>query len=85
MRHCRRFDNGQQFDASWDRNQPFPVQIGTGSVIPGWDEGLIGMKVCGERELVIPPSLAYGPTGTSDGTIKPNETLVFVVDVMSIG
>jgi peptidylprolyl isomerase len=78
------YTDGTQFDASWDRNQALPLQIGVGGVIPGWDQGLIGMKVCGERELIIPSALAYGTQGSSDGSIKPGETLVFVVDLVSI-
>jgi peptidylprolyl isomerase len=73
----------QQFDASWDRGQPFQFQLGTGQVIPGWDQGLIGMKVGGRRQLVIPPALGYGDQGAGS-SIKPNETLVFVVDLVSI-
>jgi peptidylprolyl isomerase len=78
------FDGGKAFDNSYDRGQPFPFQLGGGQVIPGWDRGLVGMKVGGRRELTIPPNLAYGPQGQPP-TIKPNETLVFVVDLLSIG
>ena len=78
------FQGGKMFDNSYDRGQPFPFQLGGGQVIPGWDRGLVGMKVGGRRELTIPPSLAYGPQGQPP-TIKPNETLVFVVDLLSIG
>jgi peptidylprolyl isomerase len=78
------FADGKPFDNSYDRGQPFPFQLGGGQVIPGWDQGLVGMKVGGRRELVIPPSLAYGPQGQPP-VIKPNETLVFVVDLLSIG
>jgi peptidylprolyl isomerase len=78
------FAGGKPFDNSYDRGQPFPFQLGGGQVIPGWDQGLVGMKVGGRRELVIPPSLAYGPSGQPP-VIKPNETLVFVVDLLSIG
>jgi peptidylprolyl isomerase len=78
------FANGKPFDNSYDRGQPFPFQLGGGQVIPGWDRGLVGMKVGGRRELTIPPTLAYGPQGQPP-TIKPNETLVFVVDLLSIG
>jgi peptidylprolyl isomerase len=78
------YANGKPFDNSYDRGQPFPFQLGGGQVIPGWDQGLVGMKVGGRRELVIPPSLAYGPQGQPP-VIKPNETLVFVVDLLSIG
>ena len=75
------WSNGQQFDASWDRGaEPFPLQLGAGMVIPGWDEGLIGLRKGGRRLLVIPPEMGYGAQGTPDGSIAPNETLVFVVD-----
>lgn len=78
------WSNGQQFDASWDRGaQPFPLQLGAGMVIPGWDQGLIGLRKGGRRLLVIPPEMGYGPQGTPDGSIAPNETLVFVVDRVS--
>jgi peptidylprolyl isomerase len=76
------FSDKQQFDASWDRGQPFPFVLGTGQVIPGWDQGIAGMKVCGRRMLVIPPELGYGAAGNPP--IKPNETLVFVVDLVSV-
>jgi len=75
--------NGRQFDASWDRGEPFSFQLGSGGVIQGWDEGVKGMKVGGRRQLVIPPDLAYGPDG-SPPTIGPNETLVFVIDLLSV-
>jgi peptidylprolyl isomerase len=78
------FKGGKAFDNSYDRGQPFPFQLGGGQVIPGWDNGLVGMKVGGRRELIIPPSQAYGPQGQPP-TIQPNETLVFVVDLLSIG
>jgi peptidylprolyl isomerase len=75
------WSNGQQFDASWDRGaEPFPLQLGAGMVIPGWDQGLVGLRKGGRRLLVIPPEMGYGAQGTPDGSIAPNETLVFVVD-----
>ena len=77
------FKTGEQFDASWDRGQPFQFQLGAQSVIPGWDQGVAGMKVGGRRELVIPPDLAYGPQGQPPA-IAPNATLVFVVDLVSV-
>lgn len=77
------FDDGKQFDASWDSGQPFPFQLGAGNVIPGWDEGVVGMKVGGRRELIIPPDLAYGAQG-SPPAIKPDSTLVFVVDLLDV-
>jgi peptidylprolyl isomerase len=75
------WSTGQQFDASWDRNEPFSFPLGQGQVIPGWDQGVAGMKPGGRRELVIPPDLAYGPSG-SPPAIGPNETLVFVIDLI---
>ena len=72
---------GKVFDASYPRKQPFSFPLGQGQVIKGWDEGLVGMHVGGQRELVIPASLGYGATGS--GAIKGNETLIFVVDLVS--
>jgi peptidylprolyl isomerase len=77
------FSNGKTFDASWNRNQTFPFQLGVGAVIKGWDEGLAGMKVGGRRMLVIPSDLAYGKTG-SPPTIPANAALVFVVDLLKV-
>ena len=77
------FKNGRQFDASWDRGEPFSFQLGAGQVIPGWDQGVEGMKVGGRRQLVIPPELAYGKQG-SPPAIGPNETLVFVIDLLGV-
>ncbi|KAA5831927.1 FKBP-type peptidyl-prolyl cis-trans isomerase [Saccharopolyspora hirsuta] len=72
---------GKQFDASWDRGQPLRIQLGAGQVIPGWDQGLQGMRVGGRRQLIIPPGLAYGDRGAG-GVIAPGETLVFVCDLV---
>ncbi len=77
------YKNGKEFDSSWSRNQPFTTPLTTGSVIPGWVQGIPGMKVGGRRELIIPASLAYGKKG-SGSTIPPNSPLVFVVDLLSI-
>jgi peptidylprolyl isomerase len=77
------YSTGEQFDASWDRGQPFQFQLGAQMVIPGWDQGVAGMKVGGRRELTIPPNLAYGPQGQPPA-IGPNETLVFVIDLVSV-
>ncbi|MFC3450415.1 FKBP-type peptidyl-prolyl cis-trans isomerase [Amycolatopsis speibonae] len=74
---------GDQFDASWDRGEPLRFGLGRGQVIPGWDQGVAGMKVGGRRQLVIPPHLAYGERGAG-GVIKPNETLIFVVDLVGV-
>jgi len=75
------YKTAKQFDASWDAGRPFPFVLGQGGVIAGWDQGLQGMKVGGRRLLIIPPDLAYGAQG--EGTIGPNETLVFVVDLLN--
>jgi peptidylprolyl isomerase len=77
------YEDGKQFDASWDNGQPFTFQLGGGQVIPGWDQGIEGMKVGGRRELIVPPDLGYGEQG-SPPAIKPNETLVFVVDLLDV-
>jgi len=77
------FASGEQFDASWDRNEPFRFPLGGGRVIAGWDKGVAGMKVGGRRQLVIPPHLAYGDRGAG-GAIKPGETLIFVVDLLGV-
>jgi peptidylprolyl isomerase len=77
------YDSEEEFDSSWSRNEPFPFQLGAGQVIPGWDQGVAGMKVGGRRELIIPANLAYGPEG-SPPVIGPNETLIFVVDLLAV-
>jgi peptidylprolyl isomerase len=77
------FASGEQFDASWDRGEPFRFPLGGGRVIAGWDKGVAGMKVGGRRQLVIPPHLAYGDRGAG-GAIKPGETLIFVVDLLGV-
>jgi peptidylprolyl isomerase len=78
------FSNGLEFDSSWDSGQAFPVQLGAGTVIAGWDKGLVGIKKGGRRMLTIPPEMGYGADGYPPD-IPPNETLVFVVDAVSIG
>jgi peptidylprolyl isomerase len=75
------YKGGKVFDASWKRNEPFTFTLGKGQVIPGWDQGVAGMKVGGRRELVIPAPLAYGAKG-SPPTIPANAPLVFVVDLL---
>jgi peptidylprolyl isomerase len=75
------YSTGEEFDSSWDRDAEFPFALGTGAVIPGWDEGVVGMKEGGRRELVIPADKAYGDTG-SPPSIGPGETLVFVIDLI---
>ena len=77
------WSTGKQFDASWDRGQPFSFGLGQGMVISGWDQGVAGMKVGGRRRLTIPPALGYGSRGAG-GAIGPNETLVFVVDLLGV-
>jgi peptidylprolyl isomerase len=77
------YKTGKEFDASWDRGEPFSFLLGAGEVIQGWDQGVEGMKVGGRRELIIPPNLAYGSVGAPP-TIGPNETLVFVVDLLAV-
>jgi peptidylprolyl isomerase len=76
------YHGGKVFDASWKRNEPFPFTLGKGQVIPGWEQGVAGMKVGGRRELIIPAPLAYGAKG-SPPAIPPNAPLVFVVDLLS--
>jgi peptidylprolyl isomerase len=77
------FSSGEEFDASWNRGQPFEFKLGQGQVIPGWDEGVQGMKVGGRRKLTIPSAMAYGARGAG-GAIKPHEPLIFVVDLLSV-
>lgn len=78
------YDSGEQFDASWDGAGPFSFRLGAGSVIPGWDQGVAGMREGGRRQLVIPPDLAYGAAGFPP-VIGPDATLVFVVDLIKVG
>ncbi|HUF32123.1 MAG TPA: FKBP-type peptidyl-prolyl cis-trans isomerase [Acidimicrobiales bacterium] len=77
------FSTGEEFDSSWNRGQVFPFELGAGRVIRGWDEGLEGMRVGGRRQLIIPSDLAYGAQG-SPPAIGPEETLIFVVDLVGI-
>jgi peptidylprolyl isomerase len=77
------FSTGEEFDASWNTGQPFPFPLGGGQVIDGWDRGIVGMKPGGRRMLTIPPELAYGAQGFPPA-IGPNETLVFVVDLLEV-
>jgi len=78
------WSTGEQFDASWDRMEPFQFGLGRRQVIQGWDDGVQGMKVGGRRRLTIPPEMGYGAAGAG-GVIGPNETLVFVVDLLAVG
>jgi cyclophilin family peptidyl-prolyl cis-trans isomerase len=79
-----RSEDGTEFDNSYDRGQPYTLTLGEGSVIKGWDEGLIGVKAGGRRQLDIPAALAYGDQGAGGGVIKPGDALSFVIDVVSI-
>lgn len=74
--------DGTKFDNSYDRGEPYETQIGVGSVIKGWDLGVVGMKVGGKRKLTIPPSLGYGEMGS--GQIPPNATLIFELELVDI-
>jgi peptidylprolyl isomerase len=78
------FKNGKQFDTSWGKGQPFSFTLGQGQVIPGWDQGVLGMKVGGRRKLIVPAALAYGAQG-SPPKIGPNAALIFDVDLKKIG
>jgi peptidylprolyl isomerase len=77
------YKTGKEFDSSWSRSEPFSFTLGAGEVIPGWDQGIEGMKVGGRRELIIPPELGYGTAGAPPA-IPPNETLIFVVDLEAV-
>ena len=79
------FSTGEEFDASWNRGEPFTFTVGEGGVIKGWDRGVPGMKVGGRRKLTIPSAMAYGARGAGGGVIRPHEPLVFVVDLLSVG
>jgi peptidylprolyl isomerase len=77
------YSTGEEFDASWNRGEPFAFPLGAGQVIAGWDRGVQGMKVGGRRRLVIPAELGYGDRGAG-GAIAPGETLIFVVDLLDL-
>ncbi|MDH3295961.1 MAG: FKBP-type peptidyl-prolyl cis-trans isomerase, partial [Acidimicrobiia bacterium] len=78
------WSTGQEFDASWNRGAPLAFTLGVGQVIAGWDQGVSGMRVGGRRTITIPPDLGYGAAGAG-GVIAANETLIFTVDLRSVG
>ena len=77
------WSTGEQFDASWDRGDTFKFGLGKGQVIQGWDQGVAGMRVGGRRRITIPPDMGYGKRGAG-GVIGPDETLIFVVDLVGV-
>lgn len=77
------YSGGEEFDASWNRGEPLGFTVGVGQVIQGWDQGLLGMKVGGRRRLEIPSELAYGSRGAG-AVIGPDESLIFVVDLLDV-
>ena len=84
VHYTGKLKDGTKFDSSYDRNRPIQFVLGAHQVIPGWDEGITGMRVGEKRQLIIPPDLAYGANGTPDGTIPPNATLYFDVELMRV-
>ena len=76
--------SGKKFDSSYDRGIPFSFQLGTGGVIKGWDQGILGMKIGGKRKLVIPPDLAYGNQEMGNGVIPANSTLIFEIELLDV-
>jgi len=82
IHYIGRFTNGQVFDNSYDRGAPYTFVLGTGAVIVGVDQGVVGMKVGGKRRLTIPPNLAYGSSGS--GSIPGNATLIFEIDLIAV-
>jgi FKBP-type peptidyl-prolyl cis-trans isomerase len=78
------FEDGKEFDNSYKKKNPLEFKLGAGAVIPGWDMGVQGMRVGGKRKLTIPPELGYGPRGSTEGTIPPNATLHFEVELLAV-
>ena len=76
--------NGTTFDSSYSRGELFSFTLGRNTVIRGWEQGILGMKVGGKRKLTIPPDLAYGEQGAGNGAIPPNSTLVFEVELLEV-
>lgn len=83
VHYTGKLQNGKKFDSSHDRNIPFSFQLGSGQVIPGWDKGLVGMKVGGKRKLTIPSKDGYGKRGAPP-VIPPDATLVFDVELLDV-
>jgi FKBP-type peptidyl-prolyl cis-trans isomerase len=79
------YSTAKEIQSSWDTNMPFSFVLGRGQVIKGWDEGVVGMKVGGRRELIIPPGLAYGASPPPNSGIESNATLIFIVDLLKVG
>ena len=77
------YGTGEEIESTWDRNKPYSIRIGEGKVIPGVEQGIVGMRVGGRRELTIPPDLAYGRKGRPP-VVAPNTTLVFVIDLLAV-
>ena len=84
VHYTGRLEDGTKFDSSLDRNEPFSFLLGRGQVIPGWDEGVAGMKPGEQRRLTVPPALGYGELGTPGGPIPPNATLIFEVEFLGV-
>ncbi|HJQ22762.1 MAG TPA: FKBP-type peptidyl-prolyl cis-trans isomerase [Blastocatellia bacterium] len=76
-------ENGTKIDSSVDRGQPYSFKLGTGTVIAGWEEGILSMHVGGKRKLIIPPDLGYGAAGK--GNVPPNATLIFEIELLGVG
>jgi FKBP-type peptidyl-prolyl cis-trans isomerase FkpA len=83
VHYVGKLTDGTTFDSSRDRGQPFDFGLGAGQVIPGWDEGVVGMRVGGLRKLTVPPALGYGAQGAGD-KIPPNATLIFTIELLAI-